>query len=46
MRHVATVFAEAPYWQMAEKYWNIAMQENKIWFIAYKAHSKEILQEV
>jgi hypothetical protein len=39
-------FAEAPPWQIIEKYWNTAMQQNNIWFIAFEACTKDILKEV
>jgi hypothetical protein len=29
-RRVAKSFAEAPYWQILETYWNTAMQQNNI----------------
>jgi hypothetical protein len=38
--------AEAPHWQIIEKYWNTAMQENNIWSIAFEGCTKEILEEV
>jgi hypothetical protein len=38
--------AEAPHWQILEKYWNTAMQQNNIWSIAFEACTKEILKEV
>jgi len=46
MRRVEKAFAEAPHWQMIEKYWNTAIQQNNIWFIALEARTKEILKEV
>ena len=39
-------FAEATYWQIIDKYWNTAMQQNNIWSIAFEAYTKEILQEI
>jgi hypothetical protein len=45
-RRAATAFAEAPHWQIIEKYWNTAMQQNNIWSIACEACRKEILNEV
>jgi hypothetical protein len=45
-RRVAKVLAEAPHWQIIETYWNTNMQQNNIWSIAFKAHTKEILKEV
>jgi len=45
-QRVAKAFAEAPYWQIIEMYWNTAMQQNNIWFIAFEAHTKDILKEV
>jgi hypothetical protein len=38
--------AEALHWQIIETYWNTAMQQNNIWFIAFEARTKEILKEV
>jgi len=46
MQLVAKALAEAPHWQMIEKYWNTARQENNIWSIAFEARTKEILKEV
>jgi hypothetical protein len=46
MRHTAKALAEAPYWQILEKYWNTAMQQNNIWSIAFEACTKEILKVV
>ena len=46
MRRVEKAFTEAPHWKMIEKYWNTAIQQNNIWFIALEARTKEILQEV
>jgi hypothetical protein len=45
-RHVAKALAEAPHWYIIETYWNTAMHQNDIWFIAFEAHTKEILKEV
>jgi len=45
-RHVENAFAEAPHWQIIEKYWNTAMQQNNIWSIAFEACTKEIFKEV
>jgi hypothetical protein len=45
MRRAAKAFAEAPHWQIIEKYWNTAMQQNNIWSIAFEACTKEILKE-
>jgi len=46
MRRTAKALAEAPHWQIIEKYWNTAMQQNNIWSIAFEACTKEILKEV
>jgi hypothetical protein len=45
-RRVAKALAEAPHWQIIETYWNTTMQQNNIWSIAFKARTKEILNEV
>jgi len=45
-RCAAKAFAEAPHWQIIEKYWNTPMQQNNIWSIAFEACTKEILKEV
>jgi len=45
-RPTAKAFAEAPHWQIIEKYWNTALQQNNILFIALEARTKEILKEV
>jgi hypothetical protein len=45
-RHAAKAFAEAPHWQIIEKYWNTAMQQNNIWSIAFEACTKEIFKEI
>jgi len=45
-RCAAKAFAEAPHWQIIEKYWNTAMQQNNIWSIAFEACTKEIMKEV
>jgi len=44
-RHVAKAFAEAPHWQIIEKYWNTAMQQNNSWSIAFEACTKKIVKE-
>jgi len=44
-RRVAKALAEGPHWQIIEKYWNTAMQQNNIWSIAFEARKKEILKE-
>jgi len=46
MRHVAKALAEGLYWEIIEKYWNTAMQQNNIWSIAFEARRNEILKEV
>jgi len=45
-RRVAKALAEGPNWQIIEKYWNTAMQQNNIWSIAFEARTKKILKEV
>ena len=45
-QRTAKALAEAPHWQIIEKYWNTAMQQNNIWSIAFEACTKEILKEV
>jgi hypothetical protein len=45
-RCTANALVEAPYWQIIEKYWNTAIQQNNIWSIAFEACKKEILKEV
>jgi len=45
-RRVAKALAEGPRWQIIDKYWNTAMQQNNIWSIAFEARTKEILKEV
>jgi len=45
-RRAVKAFAEGPRWQIIEKYWNTAMQQNNIWSIAFEACTKEILKEV
>jgi len=45
-RHVAKALAEGPHWQIIEKYWITAMQQNNIWSIAFEARTKKILKEV
>jgi len=42
----ATALAEAPDWQIIEKYWNTVMQKNHIWYTAFEALTKKILKEV
>jgi len=46
MRCVSTALAEGPHWQIIERYWNTAMQQNNIWSIAFEARTKGILKEV
>jgi hypothetical protein len=43
---VVKALAEAPHWQIAETYWNTAIQQNNIWFIAFETRTMEILKEV
>jgi hypothetical protein len=45
-RRVSKALAEGPHWQIIEKYWNTAMQQNNIWSIAFEARTMEILKEV
>jgi len=45
-RRAAKVLAEAPHWQIIEKYFNTAMQQNNIWSIAFEAYTKKILKAV
>jgi hypothetical protein len=45
-RRAAKALVEAPHWQIIEKYWNTAMEQNTIWYIAFEACTKEILKEV
>jgi hypothetical protein len=46
MRCVAKTLAEGPHWLIIGMYWNTAMQQNNMWSIALKAHTKEIFIEV
>jgi hypothetical protein len=46
MRRAAKALAAAPHWQIIEKYWNTAMQQNNIWSIGFEACTKEIWKEV
>jgi len=43
---IPKALAEAPHWQIIETYWNTSMQQNNIWSIAFKARTKEILNDV
>jgi hypothetical protein len=45
-RCAVKALAEAPHWQIIEKYWNSAMQQNNIWSIAFGARTKKIFKEV
>jgi len=45
-QHIAKAFAEYPDWQIIDTYWNTAMPQNDIFFIAYEARTMEILNEV
>jgi len=45
-RCVAKALAAALQCQIIETYCNTAMQQNNIWSIAFKAHTKEIFKEV
>jgi len=46
MRRVATALAETPHGQIIETYWNTAMKQNIIWFIAFEARTTEIWKVV
>jgi len=46
MRHAAKALAEAPHWQILEKYRHTAMQQNTIWSLAFEACTIENLIEV
>jgi len=35
-QRVKKALAEGPHWQLIEMYWNIAMQQNNIWYIAFE----------
>jgi len=43
---VGNTLAKAPHWQIIEKNWNSAMQQNNVWSIALEARTKEILKQV
>jgi hypothetical protein len=45
-RRSSKALSEVPHWQISERYWNTAMQQNNIWTIAFKARTMEILKEV
>ena len=45
MRRLAKAFTEAPHWQIIEKYWNTAMQQNNVWSVAFETRTEEILEE-
>jgi len=45
-RRIAKALAEAPHSQITAKYWTTAMQQNNISFLAFEAHTEEILKEV
>jgi hypothetical protein len=45
-RRAVKALAEAPHWQIIEKYWNTAMQQNNILLIEFEASTKKILTEV
>jgi hypothetical protein len=45
-RHVLKALAKAPHWQIIETYRNTIIQQNNIWSIAFKARTKEIMNEV
>jgi hypothetical protein len=42
-RRIGQALTEVPHWLILETYWNTAMQQNNIWFIAFEACSKVIL---
>ena len=46
MQCVAKALGEGPHWQIIEKYWNTAMQQNNIWYIAFEARTNKIWNEV
>jgi hypothetical protein len=46
MRRAAKALADAPHWQLIEKYWNTPMQQNNIWSVVFEAYTKEIVKEV
>jgi hypothetical protein len=46
MRCISKGLAEGPHWQIIETYWNTAVQHNNIWSIAFKARTKEIVEEI
>jgi hypothetical protein len=43
---IGKAVAEAPDWQVIEKYWITSMQQNNTWFIACVASIKKILEVV
>jgi hypothetical protein len=45
-RRVVKAFAGGPHWHIIETYWNMAMQQNNIWSIAFEARTNEILEVV
>jgi len=45
-RRVAKALAEAPHLQIIETFWNTAMQQNNIWYIAFEARTKQIMKAV
>jgi hypothetical protein len=45
-QHAVKVVADAPHWQIIEKYRNTAMQQNNIWSIAFEVCTKNIVKEV
>jgi len=46
MWRIAKALTEAPRWQMIEKYWNTAMEQDNVWSIAFEACTTGILKEV
>jgi hypothetical protein len=46
MRRVLKALADAPYWLIIEMQWNIAMHQNKIWYIAFEVRTTETAKEV
>jgi ribosome maturation protein Sdo1 len=44
-RRAVNPLAGDPHWQIIEKYWNTAMQQNNIWSTESEAGTKEILKE-
>jgi hypothetical protein len=45
-QHAVKAVADAPHWQIIEKYRNTTMQQNNIWSIAFEVCTKDIVKEV